>query len=87
MKILPKNSSLNSKPALTKLTATTLINLWQRLEETLRGYLGRFNDATVHVMNPNQEMFVGPFINGLEAKQFHESLAQKVPSSMEEVCT
>jgi hypothetical protein len=32
---------------------------------TLREYLARFSEATIKVSNPNQEMFVAAFHNGL----------------------
>ncbi|GAU47561.1 hypothetical protein TSUD_404080 [Trifolium subterraneum] len=42
-------------------------------------------EATVTVSNPNQEMFVAAFHNGLKAGHFNESLAQKPATSMQEV--
>ncbi|GAU51074.1 hypothetical protein TSUD_13180, partial [Trifolium subterraneum] len=48
-------------------------------------YLARFNEATIQVCNPNQEMFVAAVQNGLKAGHFNESLAQKPASTMQEV--
>jgi hypothetical protein len=47
--------------------------------------LARFNDVTIKVTNPNQELFVGAFQNGHRAGQFNESLAQKPADSLEEI--
>lgn len=70
-----------------KVLATSLFNVRQGQNESLREYLARFNDTTIKVTNPNQEVFVGAFQNGLRAGQFNESLAQKPADSMEEVIT
>jgi hypothetical protein len=68
-----------------KVPATSLFNVWQGHNESLRDYLVRFNDTTIKVINPNQEVFVGAFQNGLREGQFNESLAQKPADSMEEI--
>jgi len=57
----------------------------QGQNESLRNYLARFNHFTIKVSNPNQELFVGAFQNGLRAGQFNESLAQKSVDSTEEI--
>ena len=57
----------------------------QGQSESLQKYLTRFNDSTIKVSNPNQELFVGAFQNGLRAGQFNESLALKPADSMEEI--
>jgi hypothetical protein len=68
-----------------KVTATNLFTTRQNYAETLREYLARFCEATIKVSNPNQEMFVAAFHNGLKAGHFNESLAQKPASSMQEI--
>jgi hypothetical protein len=68
-----------------KVPATSLFNVRQGHSESLRDYLARFNDTTIKVINPNQEVFVGAFQNGLRSGQFNESLAQKPAGSMEEI--
>ncbi|CAJ2642757.1 uncharacterized protein LOC123899916 [Trifolium pratense] len=68
-----------------QVTATTLFGLRQGHKESLREYLARFSEATIKVSNPNQEMFVAAFHNGLKAGQFNESLAQKPAITMQEV--
>jgi hypothetical protein len=68
-----------------KVTATSLFATRQNHAETLREYLVRFSKATIKVSNPNQEMFVSAFDNGLKADHFNESLAQKAATSMQEI--
>jgi len=68
-----------------KVSSNNLFNVRQGQSESLRNYLARFNDSTIKVSNPNQELFVGAFQNGLRAGQFNESLAQKPADSMEEI--
>ncbi|KAK2365190.1 hypothetical protein QL285_089970 [Trifolium repens] len=68
-----------------KVTATSLFTIRQNHAETLREYLARFCEATIKVSNPNQEMFVAAFHNGLKAGHFNESLAQKPATTMQEI--
>ncbi|GAU46884.1 hypothetical protein TSUD_133830 [Trifolium subterraneum] len=68
-----------------QVTATSLFSIRQGVSETLMEYLARFSEATIKVSNPNQEMFVAAFQNGLKAGHFNESLAQKPTESMQEV--
>jgi hypothetical protein len=58
-----------------QVTATALFGIRQRHGESLREFLARFSEETIKVTNPNQEMFVVAFLNGLKAGQFNESLA------------
>jgi hypothetical protein len=57
-----------------QVTATAIFGIRQRHDETLRGFLTRFSEETIKVSNPNQEMFVVAFQNGLKVTQFNESL-------------
>src|SRR6266487_2052242 len=68
-----------------KVIATSLFTIRQNYAETLREYLARFSEATITVSNPNKEMFVAAFHNGLKAGHFNESLAQKSATLMQEV--
>lgn len=58
-----------------KISTTSLFNDRHESNESLRSYLARYNDATIKVVNPNQELFVGAFQNGLRVGPFNESLA------------
>jgi hypothetical protein len=66
-------------------TTTNMFSLRQGNSETLREYLARFSEATIKVSNPNHEMFVAAFHNGLKARHFNEFLAQKPAETMQEV--
>jgi hypothetical protein len=68
-----------------QVTATNMFNIRQGGSETLREYLARFSEATIKFSNPNQEMFVAAFHNGLKTGHFNESLAQKPAETMQEV--
>jgi hypothetical protein len=68
-----------------QVTATALFGIRQRHGESLREFLVCFSEETIKVSNPNQEMFVAAFQNGLKAVQFNESLAQKPTESMHEI--
>ncbi|PNX91269.1 hypothetical protein L195_g047399 [Trifolium pratense] len=68
-----------------KVTSTSLFSIRQNHAEPLCDYLARFNVAAIKVSNPNQEMFVAAFHNGLRAGHFNESLAQKPASAMQEI--
>jgi hypothetical protein len=68
-----------------QVTATNMFSIRQGGSETLREYLARFSEATIKVSNPNQEMFVAAFHNGLKAGHFNESLEQKPAETMQEV--
>jgi len=68
-----------------KVSSNSLFNVRQGRNESLQAYLARFHDSTIKVSNPNQELFVGAFQNGLRVGQFNESLAQKPADSMEEI--
>jgi len=68
-----------------KVSSNNLFNMRQGQNESLWDYLARFNDSTIEVSNPNHELFVGAFQNGLRAGQFNESLSQKLAESMEEI--
>ncbi|GAU16855.1 hypothetical protein TSUD_368040 [Trifolium subterraneum] len=68
-----------------QVTATSLFATRQRHNENLREYLAKFNEATIQVSNPNQEIYVAAVQNGMKAGHFNESLAQKPASTMQEV--
>ncbi|KAK2427055.1 hypothetical protein QL285_025661 [Trifolium repens] len=68
-----------------KVTATSLFIIRQNHAETLREYLARFCEATIKVSNPNQDMYVAAFLNGLKVGHFNESLAQKPATTMQKI--
>ena len=50
-----------------RVSTTTLFGVRQKQSEPLREYPARFNEETLKVSHPNQELFVGAFQNGLRA--------------------
>ncbi|KAJ1398525.1 Retrotransposon gag domain [Sesbania bispinosa] len=67
------------------MTSGKLFSIRQRADESLRDYLGRFNNASLLVLNPNPELLVSAFEEGLQPGQFNESLAQRPAQSMQEI--
>ena len=63
------------------------MNIWYGPSESLRNYLVQFNEETISVIPPNQEMFVGLFQNKLKAGHFNESLSQNPTLSLEKMVT
>src|ERR1051325_7567974 len=70
-----------------KVANTSLFNVRQRPSESLRDFMARFNEETIKVSHPNQEIFMAAFQHGLKAGQFNKSLAQKPTKSMDEIIT
>lgn len=60
-----------------KVTTTSLLTISKGYSESLREYLFGFNEVTIKVCNPNQEMFMGEFQIRLKDGHFNESLAHK----------
>lgn len=50
-----------------KMSTTKLFNIRQGPLESLRDYLAHSNEATMKVVPPNQEMFMGVFHSGVKA--------------------
>ncbi|KAJ1376224.1 Retrotransposon gag domain, partial [Sesbania bispinosa] len=67
------------------MTSGKLFSIRQRADESLRDYLGRFNDASLLVINPNPELLVSAFEERLQPGPFNESLAQRPAQSMQEI--
>ncbi|RDX83778.1 hypothetical protein CR513_35280, partial [Mucuna pruriens] len=68
-----------------KLEVADLFNIKQARGESLKGYLARFNNATMQVNDPDQTIFVKAFQKGLRADLFSDVLALRRPASMEEI--
>ncbi|RDX68785.1 Retrovirus-related Pol polyprotein from transposon 17.6, partial [Mucuna pruriens] len=68
-----------------KLEVADLFDIKQARGESLKGYLARFNNATVRVNDPDQNFFVKAFQKGLRAGPFNDALALRQPASMEEI--
>lgn len=66
---------------------TNLLNIHQSPSKSLREYHAQFNEETIMVIHPNQEMFVEAFQNRLRATYLNESLSYRLVVSMAEVVT
>ncbi|KAJ1428970.1 Retrotransposon gag domain [Sesbania bispinosa] len=68
------------------MTSGKLFSIRQQADESLRDYFGRFNDASLLVIiNPNPELLVSAFEDGLQPGPFNESLAQRPAQSMQKI--
>ena len=70
-----------------KLSTTILFNIRQGQTKSLQKYFARFNEETIKVYHPNQELFLGAFQHDLRVGKFNESLAQNLTSNMNEIIT
>ncbi|RDX60970.1 hypothetical protein CR513_60843, partial [Mucuna pruriens] len=68
-----------------KMEVADLFVIKQARGESLKGYLARFNTATVRVNDPDQKFFVKAFQKGLRIGPFSDALALRRPASMEEI--
>ncbi|RDX73390.1 Retrovirus-related Pol polyprotein, partial [Mucuna pruriens] len=68
-----------------KMEVADLFDIKQARGESLKGYLARFNTATVRVNDPDQKFFVKAFQKGLRVGPFSDALALRRPASMEEI--
>lgn len=59
---------------LRKTSITSLFKIGLGPLESLKDYIARFNESTIKVVPPNQEIFVSSFKNGLKMGHFNESL-------------
>lgn len=64
------------------ITTIKLFNVFCVNSNTVRGYLVLFNEITIGVANPNQEMFMGIFQNILKSVHFNECLTEKLTDNM-----
>lgn len=62
-----------------KVSTTRMFNVLQGYSES------KFNEDTIKIVNPIQEMFLGVFQNSLKIGHFNESLVQKSTTSVEEI--
>jgi len=62
-----------------------LFDIRQRPTESLKSYLARFNNATLMVTKPNEDIFVMVFEKGLNSGAFSEALTLRKTHSMNEI--
>ncbi|RDY01231.1 hypothetical protein CR513_15469, partial [Mucuna pruriens] len=68
-----------------RLEVADLFDIKQAGGESLKSYLARFNNATVRVNDPDQNIFIKAFQKGLKASSFSDSLALRRPTNMDEI--
>ncbi|XP_011078636.1 uncharacterized protein LOC105162327 [Sesamum indicum] len=68
-----------------KRSATHLFNIRQREDETLKNFMGRFNNETLEVQELRIDMIVGILIHGLRKGPFTSALARDPPSDVEQL--
>jgi len=62
-----------------------LFDIKQVEVDPLKNYLNRFCEVSVRIHQPNEEMVVDAFLNGLRANPFSESLLRNRAKSIAEV--
>ncbi|KAL2227669.1 UNVERIFIED_CONTAM: Retrovirus-related Pol polyprotein from transposon [Sesamum indicum] len=68
-----------------KRSATHLFNIRQREDETLKGFMGRFNNETLEVQELRIDMLVSILIHGLRKGSFASALARDPPCDVEQL--
>ena len=68
-----------------KKSATCLMSIKQREDETLRSYISRFNKEALSIDKANDKILVAAFTNGLQKGKFLFSLYKNDPKTMSEV--
>lgn len=66
-------------------TSLSLFSLKQGSEETLRKYIQRFNQVTLHVPIVALEALVSPFSQGSMDGDFFQSLVKKPPTNYDDL--
>ncbi|XP_011100992.1 uncharacterized protein LOC105179095 [Sesamum indicum] len=68
-----------------KRSATHLFTIRQQDNETLKSFMGRFNNETLEVQDLRIDMMVSILIHGLKKGVFASALARDPPSHMEQL--
>ncbi|KAL2248675.1 UNVERIFIED_CONTAM: hypothetical protein Sindi_2341200 [Sesamum indicum] len=68
-----------------KRSATHLFNIRQREDETLKNFMGRFNNETLEVQELRIDMLVSILIHGLRKGPFTSALARDPPNDVEQL--
>ncbi|KAL2248189.1 UNVERIFIED_CONTAM: Retrovirus-related Pol polyprotein from transposon [Sesamum indicum] len=68
-----------------KRSATHLFNIRQREDETLKNFMGRFNNETLEVQELRIDMLVSILIHGLRKGSFASALARDPPFDVEQL--
>ncbi|KAL2243316.1 UNVERIFIED_CONTAM: hypothetical protein Sindi_0449600 [Sesamum indicum] len=68
-----------------KRSATHLFNIRQMEDETLKNFIGRFNNETLEVQELRIDMLVSILIHGLRKSSFASALARDPPTDVEQL--
>lgn len=68
-----------------RMSTTRLLKICQGPSEYQRDFLTHFNESTIKVVNPNQEIFVYAFQTGLRVRHVNDSLAYRPSLSLVDV--
>ncbi|KAL0410964.1 UNVERIFIED_CONTAM: hypothetical protein Slati_3686100 [Sesamum latifolium] len=68
-----------------KRSATYLFNIRQREDESLKNFIGRFNNETLEVQDLRIDMMVSILIHGLKKGPFASALARDPPEDVEQL--
>ncbi|KAL2248398.1 UNVERIFIED_CONTAM: hypothetical protein Sindi_2692100 [Sesamum indicum] len=85
MNLNGQSSSIMAKLFVTTLTATHLFNIRQREDESLKNFMGRFNNEKLEVQDLRIDMMVSILIHGLKKGPFTSALARDPPGDVEQL--
>ncbi|KAL3532581.1 hypothetical protein ACH5RR_006102, partial [Cinchona calisaya] len=54
-------------------------------DETLKQYIGHFNDRVIHFCNVDETVLIAAFMSGIRPGMFNADLASSVPKTSEEL--
>ena len=74
---------VSSRPT-TKIS-TYLLNIQQNSGESLRSYVQRFQDESVQISDPNEQVTIAVFTNGFVVETFHTVRHKKYPRTLQDL--
>ncbi|KAL0411712.1 UNVERIFIED_CONTAM: hypothetical protein Slati_3760900 [Sesamum latifolium] len=83
MNLYGQSSSINAKLFVTTLTGKA--QEWQREDESLKNFIGRFNNETLEIQDLRIDMMVSILIHGLKKGPLASALARDPPEDVEQL--
>ncbi|XP_027173140.1 uncharacterized protein LOC113772850 [Coffea eugenioides] len=74
---------VSSRP--TTRTSAYLLNVQQNPGESLRSYVQRFNEESVQIPDPNEQVTIAAFTHGLVSGVFNTAIHKKYPRTLHEL--
>nr|XP_027099262.1 uncharacterized protein LOC113718566 [Coffea arabica] len=74
---------ISSRP--TTRTSAYLLNMQQNPGESLRSYVQRFNEESVQIPDPNEQVTIAAFTHGLVSGVFNTGIHKKYPRTLHEL--